>query len=563
MAEWNSLYVVCDVGTSECPAEDVLSVRPSVYLSVDLTSRSLTTQMFEEHAVPASLHWLIFCGNCNMLLEVVNMFEDTHDLHGYFTYEYQWILVTNSSSVDEASLGSIMNLLVIESDNTMYTAIFGTERYLQKIKCPLKKRPSYIFPNLLTGFNNITLVFATIPWSPWVTKDSSGVYSGYYVHLMYMIAQTLNFTVRIVASFDGEYGSLENGEWTGLIRQLMDKQADVAAVLTQSYERAQYITQVTTPVRIGSEVVMYHKPEPTPMSIDLLMKPFSTNVWLVFLATLIGTMATFHVSQMVKGRKFSDGDYGAYILRSTLNQSSVWSPHHASSRIIYGFYTFGWIILVATYTGYLVSLLSVKKDIVPFTTMAEVADNNEYRVGVLGKAYFYSTLINTNFTEGTPFWHLQSKLQRDIKDDPSVIDTDIQNHKDRLLTEKYVFIGSSDSYLNLASESCRVGLLKEKGEITADGFDLQKNSAYAKDFSRVLSKIQEGELDIELRKRFMPQPAQCSTSLSTVSLENIHGVFYILSGGLAIAFVILLGELCYSKWLDEIIVNVFKKNSVF
>ena len=141
---------------------------------------------------------------------------------------------------------------------------------------------------------------------------------------------------------------------------------------------------------------MYHKPESITTSIDILMKPFSLNVWFVFLAILIVTMIIFHVSQPVEGEHLSCGDYGTYILHSASNQGAVWSPSRTSSRVIYGFYTVGWVILVATYTGYLVSFLSVKKDVIPFTTMAESAANTEYKLGTLDKSYIHSVVALTN-----------------------------------------------------------------------------------------------------------------------------------------------------------------------
>ena len=368
-----------------------------------------------------------------------------------------------------------------------------------------------------------------------------------------MIAQKLNFTYQITESFDGKYGSIENGEWTGMIRQLMDKKADIAGVLTQSYKWGQQTTQMSTALSVGYEVVMYHKPEPMAMSIDILMKPFSLNVWFVFLAILLASMSIFHTSQAVQRDNLFSGDYGTYILRSTLNQGAVWSPSRTSSRVIYGFYTVGWIILVATYTGYLVSFLSVKKDVIPFTTMAELAANNEYKLGILDGSYIHSVVVLMNYTESTPFWHLQSKLLHDSIQDPSVVNDDIDIHHSRLLTEKYAYMGLTDTYLSFAADSCRIGILEEKGERAGDGFVFQKNSAYTEDFNYVLAKIQKGELDRDVRKRFLPEPMQCTTSLSTVSMENIHGVFYILFGGLAVASLVLLVEMCSGivhRWLE-------------
>ena len=50
---------------------------------------------------------------------------------------------------------------------------------------------------------------------------------------------------------------------------------------------------------------------------------------------------------------------------------------------------------------------------------------------------------------------------------------------------------------NLASQACKVRVLKEKGR-SPEGFSLQKNSEYTKEFNHVLAKIQGGELDLHL-----------------------------------------------------------------
>ena len=186
-AEWNSMILVCDARASECPAEDILSTHPAVFVHIDINNHSRTVQMFEKHATSRQMNWLVFCTQCETLLDVINTFEDTHELQGYFKYKYQWMLVTSYNSLGATSLGDIMNFLVIDTDHNLYTAMFGMDRYFQKLKWPLEMHTSYIFPNLLAGYNNITLVFVIIPWPPYITKQASGAYSGYYVHLMILL----------------------------------------------------------------------------------------------------------------------------------------------------------------------------------------------------------------------------------------------------------------------------------------------------------------------------------------------------------------------------------------
>ena len=550
-AEWDRLFLLCDMKASDCPIEDILSGRPAVHISMDLTNRSLIVQMFEEFAAPTRLNWMVFCAPCEPLLKEINVFEDTHDLQGYFTYRYEWILVPSCNScigAIEAKLGRITNILVVSTLNlSIYTGMFGAEsRYFQQVTTEaheqlrgLQRRD--IFPNTYSGLNNLTLVFSVMPWSPYVIKATSGVYSGYYIGIMEIIAEKLNFTFQVTEPSDGKYGTLENGQWTGMIGQLIDKQADIAAVLTVSFERGLYVTQMRVPVRTHQQVVIYHRPEPMSMSVGILVKPFSPLVWLVFICTIIITMVAFHITQRVYSRQ--KHWFGWYILRSTLSQSSTLKPQYQSARIIYGFYSLGWTVLMATYTACLVSLLSIKKEVIPFSTVSELAENTDYKLGVTGGSVLYDSLHRNNLTKTDPLYHLKAKLTKDANDDPRVLTSDFDVHVKRLKSENYALYSLSDAYEALAAETCKIGVLKYRGEVMLDGFMFQKNSAYAEDFDITLSRMQEGDLDKGLEKKFLPKPKQCVTNHSNVSLENIHGVFYILFGGLSVAVVVLVVEL--------------------
>ena len=464
-----------------------------------------------------------------------------------------------------------MNLVFIASDLTMHTEMFGHKRYLQKINCArfntenlcLQKQ---LFPNIYNGYNNITMVFTLVPWSAYVNKEPSGTYSGYYVGLMEMMAESMNFTLHMIEPTDGQYGVLKNGQWTGMIRQLIDQEADIGTALTLSYERSLFVTPMRVSVRHAQEVIIYYKPEPIAVSMEILVRPFSTKVWLVFFGVFVGTMITFHLSQILtfltndglqsKGTQILDfcsqkGDYGAYILCLTLCQGSTWDLSRISTRIIYSMYTIGWIVLMAIYTASLVSLLSVKKEIISFRTFAELGANNEYKLGVEGGTLSYDVLHRNNFTKNDPMYYLKAKVTRDTKRDPSVITSDYDFLENRLITEKYTMFSISEVFNSLSARSCRVEILKEKGQRVIDGFMLRKNSACADDFDRVLSKIQEGDLEKDLKKKFLPKPKQCSTNLNNVSLENIHGFLYILVGGLSVAFITLVVENICSSELSQ------------
>ena len=243
-AEWENMILLCDVRSNHCLTEHIVSIHPSIYVSVDVMNQSLVVQTFEKYAAPTQLNWLVICSHCDTLLNEINVFEHTHDQQGYFIYQYQLILVTNINSALEEHLGTIMNLLVVPQDGNVYTAMFGSARYLQKVKTSLQNdslKKYNLFPNLLTGFNNITLTMTVMVWPPYITKDDTGVYTGYLVETMNIIAKRLNFTYQIIEPEDQEYGSLENGRWSGMMKDLVEKKADIACSLTLSSERSIFL----------------------------------------------------------------------------------------------------------------------------------------------------------------------------------------------------------------------------------------------------------------------------------------------------------------------------------
>ena len=58
-----------------------------------------------------------------------------------------------------------------------------------------------------------------------------------------------------------------------------------------------------------------------------------------------------------------------------------------SLRFLIGFWWTFCVAIIATYTGNLIAFLAVEKEIVPFQTYRDLAENQEYKVGTLGGTY--------------------------------------------------------------------------------------------------------------------------------------------------------------------------------
>ena len=101
-----------------------------------------------------------------------------------------------------------------------------------------------------TSMEGSTIRVATIniPFYHEISYDQSGTSivggGGFLLEPLNMLATKLNFTIKLMPSKDGKWGTTDNnGTWNGMIGMLIKEQADmVGASLTITKERAQVIT---------------------------------------------------------------------------------------------------------------------------------------------------------------------------------------------------------------------------------------------------------------------------------------------------------------------------------
>lgn len=140
-----------------------------------------------------------------------------------------------------------LELVELTKDGLAQIGTWDTKNRINITKTPLQE-----MEQVSTNLANTTLVVTTILEDPYMMlrPDPNGVltgndrFEGYCVDLVAEIAKLLHFNYTIKLVDDGQYGArdMSSGEWTGMVRELMDKKADLAvASLTISYVREQVI----------------------------------------------------------------------------------------------------------------------------------------------------------------------------------------------------------------------------------------------------------------------------------------------------------------------------------
>jgi len=152
------------------------------------------------------------------------------------------------------------------------------------------------------------------------TKPLSGndQYEGYSIDLLQVLSERLGFKYEIRLVADGKYGSEKDGEWNGMVKEVMDGVADVIiADLTVNKARQQAV-DFTMPFMVlivnnlnlpcfSIIYKLYHliiklivlfknlgisilhtKPKAKPPSLYSFLSPFSPDVWVYMCLAFFG-----------------------------------------------------------------------------------------------------------------------------------------------------------------------------------------------------------------------------------------------------------------------------------
>nr|XP_050028110.1 glutamate receptor ionotropic, kainate 2-like [Dermacentor andersoni] len=147
---------------------------------------------------------------------------------------------------------------------------------------------------ILSALKNKTFRITTILNAPYIMDKAparklvgNDRFEGFCVDLLREMARLLGFHYQLQLVRDGAYGSRDSrGHWNGMVRELLDMEADLAiGDLTITYAR-EAVVDFTTPFMTLGVGILYRKPQPE-HSLLFFLSPLSTDVWLCVAAAYV------------------------------------------------------------------------------------------------------------------------------------------------------------------------------------------------------------------------------------------------------------------------------------
>nr|XP_050857177.1 glutamate receptor ionotropic, kainate 2-like isoform X6 [Vespula vulgaris] len=396
-------------------------------------------------------------------------------------------------------------------------------------------------------------------------------YEGFCIDLLKEIAHMVGFTYRIELVPDGKYGvyDYETGEWNGIVRQLMDKKADLAVgSMTINYARESVIDFTKPFMNLGISILFKARQVPTshPARLFSFMNPLAIEIWLYVLAAYVLVSVTMfvvarfspyewnhpypcHVGPEIIENQFSLSNSFWFTIGTLMQQGSDLNPKATSTRIVGGIWWFFTLIIISSYTANLAAFLTVERMITPIENAEDLASQTDISYGTLDSGstmtFFRDSMIETY----KKMWRFMENRK------PSVFVPTYEEGIQRVLQGDYAFLMESTMLDYIVQRDCNLtqigGLLDSKGY----GIATPMGSPWRDKISLAILELQEkGEIQMLYDKWWKSPGDTCmrtekgkESKANALGVDNIGGVFVVLLCGLAFAVLIAIFEFCYNS----------------
>ncbi|XP_054261474.1 glutamate receptor ionotropic, kainate 1-like isoform X5 [Macrosteles quadrilineatus] len=401
-----------------------------------------------------------------------------------------------------------------------------------------------------------------------VDNDTTPKFEGFCIDLLKEIADMVGFEYRIQLVPDGKYGVYDpdTGEWNGIVRQLMEKKADLAVgSMTINYARESVIDFTKPFMNLGISI-LFKVPTSQETRLFSFMNPLAVEIWLYVLAAYVLVSITMFIvarfspyewhnphpcdqeNDLIENQ-FSLSNSFWFTIGTLMQQGSDLNPKATSTRIVGGIWWFFTLIIISSYTANLAAFLTVERMITPIENAEDLAGQTEIAYGTLDSGstmtFFRDSMIETY----KKMWRFMENKK------PSVFVSTYEEGIRRVLEGNYAFLMESTMLDYIVQRDCNLtqigGLLDTKGY----GIATPMGSPWRDKISLAILELQEkGEIQMLYNKWWKNPGDTCTrtekgkeSKANALGVSNIGGVFVVLLCGLALAVIVAIFEFCYNS----------------
>ncbi|XP_067663725.1 probable glutamate receptor [Haliotis asinina] len=416
-----------------------------------------------------------------------------------------------------------------------------------------------LFPNTAYMLNGRKLKIGILEWEQFCMKTASANGSIVYTHvckdLFDSLGDYLNFTYELIEPPDQSWGELKE-TWSGLLGMVERNEVDLSGIpFGINLKRSKSFAFSSVLYKSECEVV-HRKLSANDNHWTLLVSVFKWEVYVCGLLTMawcIGLyilLERYRIGEHTETAKFpacppSTSNHVMAAVRVPLFQGSLHLPRNISGRILYASWWIFCITIVAVYTGNLVAIISVVKEKIPFTTMDQLAGNEDFKIIIRKGSSYEEMYKNANDSVGKKIWTkvlaTRSANIRNSLDEDRHYKMLLQSGYYALITGSVTIDNMETSINNLRRMKCRTG-----PNYLSLPFPL--NSPLAELFSDKLIRLYDnGVLEALTQKWYNTQREEYVPARTKIDISNLRSVWVMCVSGITFACVIL-GLECFRNY---------------
>ncbi|XP_069681549.1 probable glutamate receptor [Periplaneta americana] len=231
--------------------------------------------------------------------------------------------------------------------------------------------------------------------------------SGYFGEIWNILQKHLNFITDFRYPEDGNFGKvMQNGSWNGAMGMVQRKEVDFGCssfLMTRSRNEA---VKFLSPLLDVKTTLAIKEPNSFEVTWTEFLKPFSWQLWAAQLISMFLVCICLTVSFRI-GRHYGReglGEPSFYSIEdAVLNTVFIYSqksqdgtPRSVPCRTVYWTAQITALILMSGYSACLISYLTTREVKLPFTSLREFLELNDFQLEVLANSAFSDYFKNSS-----------------------------------------------------------------------------------------------------------------------------------------------------------------------
>ncbi|XP_067664738.1 probable glutamate receptor [Haliotis asinina] len=508
------------------------------------------------------LNFIVFCDgiiNClTHVTEISSRKDKEYGLRTLLRHFSKWLFLTVDSPLLAEVHADLDNIAVAVKANRISSTIISTllwkrgSREWSQVGIMTNNGEMYaatfvgpLFPNTAYMLNGRKLRIGILEWEEFCRKTTSPS-NGSIVHtqvcrdLFDSLSGYLNFTYELIEPAEKIWGELSE-TWNGLLGIVARNEVDLCGIpYAITLKRSQTFT-FSNILYQGECEVVHKKLSTNDNHWTLLVSVFKWEVHVCGLLTMACCIGLYTLLErycggvQVKELPLAS-DSVMTALRVPLHQASHHCPQSIPARIFYASWWLFCITIIAVYTGNLLAIISVAKEKIPFDTMEELAENEDFKIIIRKGSSYEDMYKDNNDSVSKKIWTKVLDTRSNIQDS---LDEALQ-YKMLVQSGYFAFITTSITIDSMEKTVNNLRRIKCNTGLNYLSLPFPLNSPLAELFSDALIRLYDnGLLDAWGTKWYGTRRKEQVPAITKVDLSNLRSAWLMCLSGIALAFITL------------------------